>query len=134
MIDIKYERKPEALLNMTPMIDIVFLLLIFFLLTTNFITQEGIPVNLPEAKATTALTQEEITVYVTRAGGIFLKNEEVDEARLYKRLKSLIGANQETVVTIKADRQTILNKVIRVMDITKRAGAGRLCIATEREF
>ena len=134
MIDIKYERKPEALLNMTPMIDIVFLLLIFFLLTTNFITQEGIHVNLPEANATTALTQEEITVYVTRAGGIFLQNEEVDEARLYKRLKSLIGANQETVVTIKADRQTILNKVISVMDITKRAGAGRLCIATEREF
>jgi len=134
MLDIKYKRKPEALLNMTPMIDIVFLLLIFFLLTTNFITQEGIHVNLPQAKATTALTREDITVYVTYEGRIFLKNEEVEEAQLLSRLQSLIGAHPETVVTIKADRQTILNKVINIMDITKSAGAGRLCIATEKEF
>ena len=134
MLDIKYKRKPEALLNMTPIIDIVFLLLIFFLLTTNFITQEGITVNLPQAKSTNLHPQEEITILITREGRVFLMNENVDEIQLYKRLKSLIGDDLQKLVTIKADREVVLNKVVKVMDIVKNSGAGRLCIATEKDF
>lgn len=119
---------------MTPMIDIVFLLLIFFLLTTNFITQEGINVNLPQAKSASPQTQEEITIYITREGCVFLKNEEVNEAQLYKLLKSLIGDDSGKYVTIKADNQVVLNAVVKVMDIVKSSGAERLCIATERDF
>jgi biopolymer transport protein ExbD len=134
MLDIKYKRKPDALLNMTPIIDIVFLLLIFFLLSTNFMTQEGINVNLPLAESTALQTQEEITVYITHEGLAFLKNEQVSDAQLYTRLKSLIGDDPEKLVTVKADRQIVLNRVVKVMDIIKSAGAGRLCIATERDF
>jgi biopolymer transport protein ExbD len=134
MLDIKYKRKPDALLNMTPIIDIVFLLLIFFLLSTNFMTQEGINVNLPLAESTAPQTQEEITVYITHEGLAFLKNEQVSDAQLYTRLKSLIGDDPEKLVTVKADRQIVLNRVVKVMDIIKSAGAGRLCIATERDF
>ena len=134
MLDIKYKRKPDSLLNMTPMIDIVFLLLIFFLLTTNFITQEGINVNLPHAKSKSPQTQEEITIYITREGNVYLKDEEVSEAQLYKGLKSLIEDDPEKSVTIKADKQVILDAVVKVMDIVKTSGVGRLCIATERDF
>jgi len=134
MLEIKYKRKPDALLNMTPIIDIVFLLLIFFLLTTNFMTQEGINVNLPLAENTAPQTQEEITVYITHEGLAFLKNEQVSDAQLYARLKSLIGDDPQRLVTVKADRQIVLNRVVNVMDIIKSAGAGRLCIATERDF
>ena len=134
MLDIKYKRKPDALLNMTPIIDIVFLLLIFFLLSTNFMTQEGINVKLPLAENTAPQTQEEITVYITHEGLVFLKNELLSDAQLYTKLKSLIGDDQERLVTVKADRQIVLNRVVKVMDIIKSAGAGRLCIATERDF
>jgi biopolymer transport protein ExbD len=134
MIDIKYKRKPEALLNMTPMIDIVFLLLIFFLLTTNFITQEGINVNLPHAGSTSPQTQEEITIYITREGRVFIKNEEVNEAQLYKRLKFLIGDDPGKPVTIRADKDVVLNRVVKVLDTVKSSGAERLCIATEKDF
>jgi biopolymer transport protein ExbD len=134
MLDIKYKRKPDALLNMTPIIDIVFLLLIFFLLSTNFMTQEGINVKLPLAESTAPQTQEEITVYITHEGLVFLKNEQLSDTQLYTKLKSLIGDDQKRLVTVKADRQIVLNRVVKVMDIIKSAGAGRLCIATERDF
>jgi biopolymer transport protein ExbD len=134
MIDIKYKRKPEALLNMTPMIDIVFLLLIFFLLTTNFITQEGINVNLPNARSTALQTKEEITIYITREGRFFIKDEEFNEEKLYKRLKSLVGDDPGKLVTIRADKDVVLNTVVKVMDTIKSSGAEKLCIATESDF
>ena len=134
MIEIKYKRKPDALLNMTPMIDIVFLLLIFFLLTTNFIAQEGINVNLPNAKSTGLQTEKEITIHITREGRVFIKNEEVNEAGLYKTLKSLIENHPGQPLTIRADKDVILDAVVKVMDTAKSSGAEKLFIATERDL
>ena len=134
MVEIKYRRKLNASLNMTPMIDIVFLLLIFFLLTTNFITEEGIKVKLPQARSTTAQTQEDITVFISKEGKIFIRNDELNESRLFDRLSALIGNDPHKLVIVKADREIILNKAVKVMDIAKSAGAERLCIATESDF
>jgi len=134
MVEIKYRRKLDASLNMTPIIDIVFLLLIFFLLTTNFITEEGIKVNLPQAKSTTAQTQEDITVFISKEGKIFIRNAEMNESRLFDRLSALIANDPHKLVIVKADREVILNKAVKVMDIAKAAGAERLCIATETEL
>jgi len=134
MLEIKYQRRLDASLNMTPMIDIVFLLLIFFLLTTNFMTQEGIQVKLPQARSTTSQTQEDITISISREGRIFIGEEEMDESRLYDRLRSLIGHDAHKLVIVKADREIILNKAVKIMDIAKTAGAERLCIATETDL
>ena len=134
MIEIKYKRKPDSLLNMTPMIDIVFLLLIFFLLTTNFIAQEGINVNLPNAKSTGLQTEKEITIHITREGRVFIKNKEVNEAELYKTLKSLIGNHPGQPLTIRADKDVILDAVVKVMDTAKSSGAEKLFIATESDL
>jgi len=134
MLEIKYQRRLDASLNMTPMIDIVFLLLIFFLLTTNFMTQEGIQVKLPQARSTASQTQEDITISISREGRIFIGEEEMDESRLYDRLRALIGHDAHKLVIVKADREIILNKAVKVMDIAKTAGAERLCIATETDL
>jgi len=134
MMEIKYRRKLDASLNMTPMIDIVFLLLIFFLLTTNFITEEGIKVKLPQAKSTTAQTQEDITMFISKDWKIFIRNDEMNESRLFDRLSALIGNDPHKLVIVKADREIILNKAVKVMDIAKAAGAERLCIATEADL
>jgi biopolymer transport protein ExbD len=134
MLEIKYQRKLDASLNMTPMIDIVFQLLIFFLLTTNFITQEGIQVKLPQARSTAVQTQEDVIVSISREGRIFIGEEEMDEPRLYDRLRSLIGNDAHKLVIVKADREIILNKAVKVMDIAKTAGAERLCIATDTDL
>jgi biopolymer transport protein ExbD len=119
---------------LTSLIDIVFMLLIFFLLTTNFLVDEGITIKLPQAKASAPQTQQEITVYVDREGRSFIANQEVPLDQLFKRLKQLIGGERDRLVVVKADRGVILNKAVKVMDLAKAAGAGRLCLATEKPF
>ena len=119
---------------LTSLIDIVFLLLIYFLLTTNFMVDEGINIKLPQAQAAKPQTQKEITVYVDTEGKAFLENKELALNELFDRLKELIGDQEDRLVVIKADREVILNKAVNVMDVAKAAGAGRLCLATEKDL
>jgi biopolymer transport protein ExbD len=116
------------------LIDIVFMLLIYFLLTTSFIVDEGIKIKLPHAKAAAPQTQQEITVYVDRDGRVFLSNKQVPNDLLFKRLKEMIGGQKDRLVVVKADRSVLLNNVVHVMDIAKAAGAERLCLATQKDF
>jgi biopolymer transport protein ExbD len=129
------KRKPyEIQTPLTSLIDIVFLLLIYFLLTTNFMVDEGIKIKLPQARASSQQTQKEITVYVDKDGRTFMGDREVPLDHLFKRLKDMIGNQKDRLVVIKADRSVILNKAVKVMDLAKAAGADRLCLATEKDF
>lgn len=119
---------------LTSLIDIIFMLLIYFLLTTNFMVDEGIKIKLPQATAAAPQTQLEITVYVDREGRAFLADKQVPEEMLFSKLKEMIGGQKDRLVVIKADRAVVLNKAVKVMDIAKAAGAGRLCLATEKDF
>jgi len=130
----KKRPRDKLQLPLTALIDIVFLLLIYFLLTTNFMVAEGINVSLPQAQGGAPQTQEDITVYVDREGRAFLLDQEVPLDQLLKRLRELIGGQKERLVIVKADRSVILNKAVRVMDLAKAAGAGKLCLATEKGF
>jgi biopolymer transport protein ExbD len=130
----KKRTRLQVQLPLTALIDIIFLLLIYFLLTTNFMVDEGIKIKLPQAKASAPQTEKEITVYVDRQGRAFLGTEEVSLAMLFDRLKEMIGGKKNKLVVIRADRAVILNKAVKVMDVAKTAGAGRLCLATEKEF
>ena len=118
----------------TSLIDIVFLLLIYFLLTTNFMVDEGIKIKLPKANATSPQTQKEITIVVDKQGKAFLENQEVPLNELFTVLKERLQGKQDGLVVIKADRAIILNKAVRVMDVAKAAGAGRLVLATEKNY
>jgi biopolymer transport protein ExbD len=119
---------------LTALIDIVFLLLIYFLLTTNFLVDEGIKIKLPQARASAPQKEREITVYVDREGKAYLENKEMSMGDLFTRLKTMIGLEKDKLVVIRADRGVILNKAVKVMDTAKAAGAGRLCLATEKDF
>ena len=130
----KRRERIKVQVPLTSLIDIVFLLLIYFLLTTNFMVEEGIKIKLPQAKAAAPQTEEVITVYVDQQGRAFLGTQEVSMAKLFDRLKDMIGGRENKLVVVRADRAVILNKAVKVMDIAKAAGAGRLCLATEKEF
>ena len=119
---------------LTSLIDIVFMLIIYFLLTTNFMVDEGIKIKLPQARAAAPQTRQEITVYVDREGRAFLKNRQIPQDILFKELKKMIGGQKDRLVVVKADRSVILNKVVKVMDLAKAAGAARLCLATEKDL
>lgn len=119
---------------LTSLIDIVFLLLVYFLLTTNFMVDEGIKIRLPEATASAPQTEREITITVDIRGRAFLGTQELSQAELFTRLKGLIGEAEDRLVVVKADRDVVLNKAVKIMDVAKAAGAGRLCLATEKGF
>ncbi len=117
---------------LTSLIDIVFLLLIYFLLTTNFLVEEGITIKLPDAKASAPQIKQEITVTVDGEGMAYMADQEIPLDQLYTRIKDMIGKDKDRLVIIKADKTVILNKAVKVMDIAKAAGASRLSLATEK--
>jgi biopolymer transport protein ExbD len=117
---------------LTSLIDIVFLLLIYFLLTTNFLVEEGITIKLPDAKASAPQIKQEITVTVDEEGRAYMADQEIPLDQLYTRIKAMIGKDKDRLVIIKADKTVILNKAVKVMDIAKAAGASRLSLATEK--
>ena len=118
---------------LTSLIDIVFLLLIYFLLTTNFMVDEGIQVKLPQANATSPQTNKEITIYVDSTGNIFMDNRVVPLDALFTIVKGKLEGGGSVPVVIKADKSVMLDKAVRVMDVAKAAGADRLVLATEKD-
>ncbi len=117
---------------LTSLIDIVFLLLIYFLLTTNFIVEEGIKIKLPNARAAAPQVKQEVTIFVDKDGTPYIANTPIPINTLYTRIKEMIGNDTDRLVVIKADKTVVLNKAVKVMDIAKAAGASRLCLATEK--
>ncbi|MBR9985622.1 MAG: biopolymer transporter ExbD [Desulfosarcina sp.] len=134
LVHAKRKQRYSVQMPMTSLIDIVFMLLIYFLLTTNFMVDEGIKIKLPQAGAAAAQTEETITVYVDAQGRAYINEEEVSMARLFDRLKEKLGSREDELVVVRADRSVMLNKAVKVMDVAKAAGAGRLCLATEKEL
>jgi len=117
---------------LTSLIDIVFLLLIYFMLTSNFIVEEGIKIKLPNAKASAPQVKQEITVFVDKEGVTYISNTQIPIDMLYTKIKEMIGNDPDRLVVVKADKTVVLNKAVKVMDIAKAAGASRLCLATEK--
>lgn len=132
MLRVKRRRPPEIQWPLTALIDIVFLLLIYFLLTTNFLAEEGISVHLPKAQKASPQQEEPLNIYVNKAGNFFLGRQPVTPARLLQDLREALRRHPDRVVVVKADREVILDKAVRAMDIARAAGAKKLFLATEQ--
>jgi len=126
------QERYQIQMPLASLIDIVFLLLIYFLLTTNFIVEQGIDVNLPDAEASVPQTREEITVYVDKDGMVYIGDQPVEFNNLFDRLKDRIQANPKQLMVVKADGSIDLDRAVQVMDIAQAAGAQSLFLATEK--
>ncbi len=121
-------------LDLTPMVDVVFQLVIFFMVSTTFITLEsGLPVDLPQAQTTQAQAADTPTVTITQDGRIFLAGAEVRESDLVSALRAALAESPSPTVIMRADQTIQYGLPVRVMDLIRQAGAERVAIATGGE-
>ncbi len=117
-------------LDIAPMIDIIFQLLIFFLLTSSFIVQPGIKVNLPKAVTSEVIQERSLVVLVTGENLVYLDDRLVTLEELRGRLTK--AAKERAPMLIKADRGASLGRVVEVWDLCREAGITQINIATNQ--
>ena len=119
-------------INLTPLVDIVFILLIFFLITSTFVQSPGIDVNLPKANSSAETTEaQSIVITVTENGQLVYGGEEMDIGALQDTLGKIFKDTPDRQVVIQADEETDHGAVVEAMDAARGAGFRRLGIATQ---
>lgn len=116
--------------SVSSLTDIVMLLLIFFLLSSSFVAQPGIKVQLPKAEARETPDEKNISITLTEKGQLFLNSERVTLENLGQKVAQAIKRAKNPVVVIRADQSITLQSTVQVIDIAKGAGASRFMIAT----
>ncbi|NQU74264.1 MAG: biopolymer transporter ExbD [Candidatus Omnitrophica bacterium] len=119
-------------LDIAPLIDVVFLLLIFFMLTSSFIFQPGIKINLPKAVTSEVIHEKSIIIVINSKNYIYLNDRVITMSELASRLS--IAAKENKPLLIKADRRASLGKVVEVWDLCRDEGISRINIATSQEI
>ena len=127
----KFKRKvflEKGRLDIAPLIDVVFLLLIFFMLTSSFIFQPGIRVNLPRAVTSEVLHKEQLVVIINDANEVFINERPVESDELISRIT--LAGNEEQSILIKADKEADLGKIIEIWDVCRQVDIKQINIAT----
>ena len=130
----KFKRnlKIKASIPTVGLADIVFLLLIFFIISTTFVSQPAINIKLPEAMTKELEPTETLMIFLDAEGHLYINEEEISwEKDLAGILKTKIYASRDKLVVIKADRSVDFGRVVKIMDIAKQSGAHRLAVATQ---
>ncbi len=122
-----------AEINLTPLIDIVFLLLIFFMLTANFVVNEGVKIKLPETKAQQEMAKRPIVVYLTKDNRIYFKGKFVMLDELRHILPGEVANNLTKTVVLRSDKNAKVDMAVKILDVAKLSGAKKFIIATRKE-
>ena len=125
------KRDTNIIINITPLIDVVFILLIFFAVTTSFVTPSSIKMDLPKAKGEAVEDKKNIRVAVDSAGALYIDGEPIKDEELEGRLKTLKDLHPEATVIIEADEKAMHGKVVFVIDKAKSADYAKFAIATK---
>lgn len=126
------KQREDLRVDLTPMIDVVFLLLIFFMISTTFVETSGLSIKLPEASTTIADQEsKEVKISLSRDGVITVEKQEMTVAALDAHLKSFGEKSARMTFLLYADKEALHGRVVELMDSAQRAGFGKLAIATE---
>lgn len=128
-------KREEPRVDLTPMVDVVFLLLIFFMISTTFVETPGLSINLPESGARSINKEpKEFKVYVTKAGKIFFAKEELSLEQFRSRIAAQkVQDAKETTFLLLADADARHGIVVQLMDLARDAGFMKLAIATDKK-
>ncbi|GAA4876033.1 biopolymer transporter ExbD [Ferrimonas pelagia] len=112
----------DAEINMTPMLDVVFILLIFFIVSTSFTTQTAIEIERPHASTAESMEQTPVLLVLDAAGRVYLDDQTLDVYYLEGRLRQLVAQTPQIQLLIMADENCPTGATIEVLDIARRSG------------
>jgi biopolymer transport protein ExbD len=127
------KNKDEEEVNLTPMLDVVFILLIFFIVTASFVKESGMDINRPDAAMAVRKERGNILVAITPTGQIWIDRRQIDLRAVRANIERLHAENPQGAVVIQADRDSKNWLLVEVMDAAKLAGVETISIAAEVE-
>jgi biopolymer transport protein ExbD len=125
------QQEDDAGLDMTPMLDIVFIMLIFFIVTTSFVKESGINVDRPSAATAVKKERANIFIAINDAGEIWMQKRKVDVRSVRANVEKLKAESPESSVVIQADKQSKSGLLVQVMDQVRLAGIYNVSIASK---
>ena len=125
------EQNENEEIDMTPMLDVVFILLIFFIVTASFVKEAGIEVNRPDAATATKKARANILVAISDKGEIWINKRHVDIRSVQANIERLKAENPQGTVVIQADKKATTDTLIKVMDAARSAGVYDVSIAAQ---
>jgi biopolymer transport protein ExbD len=125
----KAREEEEAQIDITPMLDVVFIMLIFFIVTASFVKESGIDVNRPDAATATVKERGNILVAITDSNQIWIDRRQVDPRSVRANIERLHAENPQGAVVIQADENSKNGLLVQVMDAARQAGVFNVSIA-----
>lgn len=122
----------ETEINLTPMLDVVFIMLIFFIVTASFIKEAGIDVRRPEASAVVPKPKANILVAISATNEIWIDRKNIDKRAVKAAFQRLLAENPEGSVVIQADKEAYTETVVLVADAARQAKITRVSISGEK--
>lgn len=123
----------EATIDMTPMLDVVFIMLIFFIVTASFVKEAGIDVNRPEAATAVKKDRANILIAISDKNEIWINKRRIDARAVQANIERLRAENPQGSVVIQADKKATTETLIKVMDASRAAGAYDVSIAAQEQ-
>ena len=127
------QKEEDAEINMTPMLDIVFIMLIFFIVTAAFVKEAGVQVNRPEASNSFQKPRTSILIAVTESDQVWINRRRVEIKALRMIIEKLHSENPRGTIVIQADQRAKAGLTLEVMDAIKQAGIQEITIAALRK-
>jgi len=124
----------EEDINLTPMLDVVFILLIFFIVTANFIKEPGLEVNRPDAETSAIQENAAILIAIGATNDIWIDGRRIDVRQVKANITKLLADNPQGTVVIQADEKATADSIIAVMDQSREAGVFAISLASEPKF
>ncbi|NVK25151.1 MAG: biopolymer transporter ExbD [Gammaproteobacteria bacterium] len=129
----RFRDDEDAAIDMTPMLDIVFIMLIFFIVTTSFVKEAGIDVLKPKASNASQKPSANIFIAIKPNGNVWMDKREVDIERVAANIERMLAEQPTDTVIIQADKEAKHGVVVKVMDAIKSAGIEKISIAAEKK-
>lgn len=123
------QSRPDVAINIAPLVDVVFLLVIFFAVSTTFLETAGLKLDLPRSTSTVPQETKELTVFLSAAGGLSFDGQEIERDALTGRLAKALESRERKRVVLRADAGARHGDVVAVMDLIRASGADSLTVA-----